>query len=591
MAYVQPCGTIQLMKNIRLDNRYMHTIYFAIEAAQNAWFSTKITNTFQSNMYSRPSRGSVKVKMNAEKLIGVTYMRFNNAGVDASHPSGINVTDRTYKWYYCFVVGIEYINENTSVIYYEIDVMQTWFIQSGSIPQCYVERQHVSDDTFSAHLEAEPVGSDVYNMKELTTSGLDDIFDSYNYVLNTSNASGETGGAGKYDGIVAGGTFFSGPTDATGLAQLSRNMYNALGSWDKNEQKADIVDLYMFPSGLANTDSAEINVTVPLPDRLDSYVPENKKLLCYPYSCLVVSDNDGEAAQFRWEYFDTTTLGADIEFRLTKCMIGGGSVALYPHIYNGIQDDFKDKLSLNNFPKISFTYDAYQAWVAAGNQTKLDFQSSMIERKGANAQSQITSDAAFQGIHGGINMLQGTIGAMLEATSDKPNPNAVLGSSAQALHGLTAVMQAGMNYELSSQKLALEMEEAQKKIDFQFGDARYAPDIMVGKSAPNISVGKHHLGYRFFNCHVRPNEAVKIDNFFTVFGYAINDVKPVNLNSRAHWNFVKTKNCEIVGEMPASSREAIARIFDGGIFFWKNGDSVGNFEVGGRNSYGAILNR
>ena len=142
-----------------------------------------------------------------------------------------------------------------------------------------------------------------------------------------------------------------------------------------------------------------------------------------------------------------------------------------------------------------------------------------------------------------------------------------------------------------STKLALEMEEAQKKIDFQFGDARYAPDIMVGKSAPNISVGKHHLGYRFFNCHVRPNEAVKIDNFFTVFGYAINDVKPVNLHSRAYWNFVKTKNCEIVGEMPASSREAIARIFDGGIFFWKNGDNVGNFEVGGRNSYGAILNR
>ena len=43
--------------------------------------------------------------------------------------------------------------------------------------------------------------------------------------------------------------------------------------------------------------------------------------------------------------------------------------------------------------------------------------------------------------------------------------------------------------------------------------------------------------------------------------------------------------------MPASSMSAINKIFDGGIFFWKNGDQVGNFEVGGRNGYGALQNK
>lgn len=593
MAYIQPCGTIQLMKNIKLDNRYMHTIYFANEAAQNAWFSGKITHTFQANSYSRPTRKTVKVHINADKIIGVTYMRFNNAGVDANHPNGINTTDRTYKWYYCFVNAIEYVNENTSIIYYEIDVMQTWFIQNGTIEQCFVERQHVTNDTFSAHLEAEPVGSDVYNMRELEVTGLDGVFDNFNWVLQTSSANPDEShaGVGKYDGMLAGGTVYSGSIDSDGQGQLSDAMYRALGSWDMQEQSAEIVDLFMFPSGLCTNDSAQLSVKVKLPDRLDTYVPENKKLLTYPYSCLVITNNDNEGAEYKWEYFDTTTLGADIEFRLEKCMIGGGTVALFPTVYNGVEDSFKDKVAINNFPKISFSYDAYQAWIAAGNQTKLDFASSMINRMGTLAQNQLFSDASFQAAHGGINLASGTLSAAMEATSDKPNANAIAGGLAQAAHGTTAMIQAGVNYELGRQKVQLEMEEAQKKIDFQFGDARYAPDVMVGKSTPNISVGHKLMKYRFFNCHVRPNEAVKIDNFFTVFGYAINDVQSVNLHSRPYWNFVKTKNCEISGEMPASSRAAIARIFDGGVFFWKNGDNIGNFNVGGRNSYGAIRNK
>lgn len=574
----------------------MHTIYFANEAAQNTWFSSKVYVTFQKNMYSRPTRGSVKVKMNAEQLIGVTYMRFNNAGVDAQHPTGVDTTNRTYKWYYCFVNAIEYVNENTSIIYFEIDVMQTWFIQNGSIPQCYVERQHVTDDTFSAHLEAEPVGSDVYNMKELTPNGLGDTFASYNWVMNTSNSYGSTDnipdGAGKYDGIIAGGTIFSmADTALKGANSLSSKMLDQLGSWDKNAQSADVVDLFMFPSALCSNDSAAISISVDLPSTLDGYTPENKKLLTYPYSCLVITNNDDDAGEYRWEYFDTTTLGASIEFVLEKCMVGGGSVALFPRIYNGIEDDFKDKVSMNNFPKISFSNDAYQAWIAAGNQTKLNFESSMIQRKGTNAKAQLSADSLFQGIHGGLNAGQGIGNTLLELGKDEPNASAILSGSIQTLHGFTTMAQAGVNSQIGSQKIALEMEEAQKKIDFQFGDARYAPDTMVGKATPNINVGKKLLTYRFFNCHVRPNEAVKIDNFFTVFGYAINDVKAVNLNSRTYWNFVKTKNCEIVGEMPATSRAAIAKIFDGGIFFWKNGDNIGNFNVGGRTSQGAIINR
>ena len=88
--------------------------------------------------------------------------------------------------------------------------------------------------------------------------------------------------------------------------------------------------------------------------------------------------------------------------------------------------------------------------------------------------------------------------------------------------------------------------------------------------------------------HVRDDEAKRIDDFFSVYGYAINKVVTPNLSNRKHWNFIKTKNAQISGNMPASSKAALAKIFDGGIFFWRNGDEVGNFNV--ETSNGSIDN-
>ena len=57
---------------------------------------------------------------------------------------------------------------------------------------------------------------------------------------------------------------------------------------------------------------------------------------------------------------------------------------------------------------------------------------------------------------------------------------------------------------------------------------------------------------------------------------------------RQYWNFVQTKGAIIAGNMPSSSKEAIARIFDGGITFWHNGDNVGNYALSTSN--GSINN-
>ena len=78
---------------------------------------------------------------------------------------------------------------------------------------------------------------------------------------------------------------------------------------------------------------------------------------------------------------------------------------------------------------------------------------------------------------------------------------------------------------------------------------------------------------------MRDDEAKRIDDFFSCYGYAINKVKAPNLTGRQYWNFVQTENAVIAGNMPASSKDAISRIFDSGITFWHNGDNVGNYAI------------
>ena len=126
------------------------------------------------------------------------------------------------------------------------------------------------------------------------------------------------------------------------------------------------------------------------------------------------------------------------------------------------------------------------------------------------------------------------------------------------------------------------------KVDYKFTDAKYSPNQIVGASTPCISVGHRLLDFYFYSVHVRKDELLRLDDFLSCYGYATNKVKAPNLTGRQYWNFVQTRGAVIAGNMPSSSKEAIARIFDGGITFWHNGDNVGNYAIS--TSQGSINN-
>ena len=572
MAYVQPNSIVQLFKGINLDNRYMHTIYFASESAQNTWFTSKVTYTFQQISYTRYTKNSIKLKADTTDIIDCTYLRFkNDRNVD--------------KWFYAFINSVEYVNENTCLITYEIDVMQTWFIQNGSVRPCMVLREHVNDDTFGKNLEPEPIGSEMYDKDFLADANtlVDAGGNTVTNVFTHFNAFVTTGGdpmqSEQYTTGVEGTTvnglfnytlFLSAEiNESTEVQALIADMYALLGSWDKGEQKIDVFDITQFPTAFSPkgsvTSPKTFTKTLSIPTALGAYTPKNKKLLGYPYNLLLVTSKDGSCGQYKWEYFNTNLM-QNPTFKLQGSPLGGGNIICYPKNYNGVADAIDEKVVMDDFPKSAFSYDAYQAWIASGGKTRLQNAEQInnarmfvnASRQGGEALRNIASATA----HGGSAVLSYKAGDDIRTISE-------------GIQALDKVKTSG-EYTTS---LLTDMVEARNKIAYQWKDADYRPNIVVGTPSPVTAVAYEYLNFYFYQVHVRENEAKHLDDFLSCYGYAINRVKIPNLTGRQYWNFVQTQDCVIAGNMPSSSKEAIARIFDGGIFFWKNGDQVGNFSI------------
>lgn len=555
MAYVVPSGTIQLFRSVNLDNRYMHTIYFADTNAQNRWFTNKIAYTFTAQNYTRHNENVVKLKIDCDTIADCTYMRFQN------RTNG--------KWYYCFITGVNYVNNNTTAVTFEIDVMQTWFFQTGHvIKPCFVDREHVNSDTFGIYHAPDTPRTDEYVFNWIKDS---DKFGNYTMMVMTSNAP-SPGFMYDNDSYAGCHVFRMSANSEDDCRAASALIETALGgSWDKNEQSANMIDMYMFPSAFDSTNIMNNVHTVGLsrPTSFSysdgNYTPKNNRLLANPYCTLLVTDFNGNNCMYEWELFSNPS---SLEFTLRGNPLGGGSIIVYPRSYAGLTSNFDAGFLMNDFPKRPYSYDAYSAWVAGGGLTRMKNASDLVGLQGIARISETAADAfkvVASGTKAGL-----AVGAAV-ATGGAATPLAVIGA-ANTTADIASATANGINRYVAQ-------KEAENKIVYEFNDAKYAPDIVFGSLSPEIAVSHKILEVNFIAMYPKKDEAIRIDDFFSTYGYSIKEVKTPNITGRKHWNFLKTKGAVIGGNMPTSSRQAIADIIDGGIFFWKNGDELGNFKV------------
>ena len=532
---------IIICKNIKLDKSYKDVLDYPesqmVQLCQNNAVAS-------ANNYSfiRGERGYIKTSFSYNDALKCNYMAFQNP-------------DYSNKWFFAFIDDVIYDNDGTARIRYTIDEFSTWFDYWNPEP-CFVEREHVNDDTFGLHTYPEGLeyGEYVINATgdvetNLQTTELICIGTSW-LPDNTPFATPNRVYAGVFSGVYY--ILFKFTESAAKFVQGMADIGHV----------NDIVNLFMIPLSIANVDyddgwssgglgnqtginfrvlpnSAGVitlrnaDITLARPQTLNGYTPKNNKLFCYPYNVLAISNNVGTQAEYRYEDFINNTP----IFSLVAAVSPSCSVWLYPNNYkknNGAKGGYNWGIPVAKYPQGSWNGDMYTNWMTQN----------------------------------GVNIFGTRI--------DAPTSHAIMGSL-QALTGAATGSYESIGSGIGAMFGAVTEQYRASMIPNQIGGQVNSGDVCYAfnKMSPT-----------YYKMTIREEYARIIDDWFTRFGYKINRVKLPNQTGRTYWNYVKIGSGESIGystntnrSVPAASMEIINTIYRNGTTIWHLHSNIGNYSL------------
>ena len=576
MPNFTPTGKIYI-GHVPFDNSYRHTMTFSDATAQQAYFAGVCTAALSGSDYTYVRmNNAIRVPFNAESLYTYNYVMYQNSNYGS-------------KWFYAFIVGINYVNENMTELLLELDVMQTWYFDY-TLKQCFVEREHVDDDTVGLHINPEPemafeqvMTTFVRRVMTTAITGTEALSSSYIVVLVNVKLTEYT-----IEGVFAGyvsspdkGGYYQGqynackciifPCTTSGVANFDKfiDAVNAAGAADS------ICDVFTAPKWAMDTSAftyyggmftgedvytypntsqvmmEDIDNGIPYPTTLGSYTPRNAKLLTYPYTYLEVGDFSGRHVDYRYEFMAVDSADK-VHLKLSCAAISDGDAYITPFGYNGAGYDFdppdwKDNSTQEPFTfsitnKISWVYGTYQNWIA---------------QNGITQNLNVLASLALLGSGAGI-AARGAAGAAGAATSK--------------------ALRAGQKGVESGLKMAGAGIYGANSVAANITQMQRHPNKAMGNTGTNSKLQNNYCGYYYANITLREEFAEIIDGFFDMFGYEVDVVKVPNREGRTSWNYVKTQNACHYGNVPADMMAQINSIYDAGITFWHTSD-VGNYSL------------
>lgn len=332
------------------------------------------------------------------------------------------------------------------------------------------------------------------------------------YMAVIATAYDPSGEAGGYFG----GTF-SGLSYVAGLIDDDAGVKNVLDFLDSavKANKADsITSTFVMPSIFYTTGTAPV---------MQRYEVNKKQTSLGSYTPI-----NKKLLTYPYNFLLVTTSdGASAKYRyeyfqgdtsafVVECAMGcNPEIVLEPIAYNNQQFNIDESLALSGFPQFGFSIDTFRAWLAQ------------------NGNSQFISAATSA-----LAVVGGTVTG---------NPMAVAG-------GFLGIASNINNFVMAS----------------------YKADQSRGAQGSNTLVGTREKNFYFYQRHIREDYAKIIDDYFTVYGYATEEVKVPNIKTRTSWNYVKTRNSKITGSVPFEDIERMKKVYDNGVTFW-HGEYIGDY--------------
>lgn len=521
--------------NVPLENDYKNTLYFTSKENQTEFFKSKKVHSFTDFSYQRKDN-IIRVPKHIDDLWNCNYVMYQNK----------KYSD---KWFYAFIIDMEYVNDGTTQIKIDTDVIQTWLFDYN-LKESFVEREHVSNDTIGLHtleegLETGDYKCDLHEIDQtLGQSKLVYVIGSTSEPL-AGDAKDTPAGSGVYNGIYSGVKYYQ--YESTSAIDIILELF-------ANHAKTDcITGIFLAPefltplksgafqrevaeSATANTYEKQIDKNL---TSMDGYTPRNKKLFCYPYNYLVVSNNNGGNAIYKYERFSTS----DCKFSVKGALTPGCSIRMTPKDYNGAVENDDESINLGKYPICNFTCDMYTNWLT---QNSVNIAGHTVT---SDQMNMVTSgvSSALQ-VAGGVALLASGAGALAGA-----------GMIANGLMGGSS----GIGNALMQQKQH-EMIPPQTRGNLNCGD-------VITSSNKNT--------FHFYKMCCKKEYLEILDKYFDMFGYKVNMVKVPNKAHRTRYWYTKTMDVNIDGAIPNNDMNKIKACYNNGITFWRNANEIQNYSL------------
>ncbi len=512
--------------NVRLMPDYRHTIYFASQADQYAYFDNHIIKSYYDYTTVRKSE-NIQVKATMEQARAWSYL--------------YKVNDTSGQRNFYFITEQEFLNPHTVELTLELDVMQTYMFNT-SLTECFVEREHVDQDVPGQHILAEGLETGEYVITDEANANIGElcVMVASSLDLDTVTEESDVPAAGAvYNGVFSALCLYA--VKKTDIGVLVTAL-NRLDEWGKSDC---ILSMWMYPINLVQTSddwSANVHIhkvvkattkdgTINRPTQLGRYVPytpRNKKLLAFPYALLYLTNNHGSAAIYHFERFDNSN---EPVLRVVGSLSPDGAAHIYPVSYNGKIINYEEGVTLGGYPSCAWNQDSYKLWLAQNQGQQIAGYTSAAVMLGAGVATSFAGGGV--GAAAGAGMIWGglqQIGDLMAAHHDK----------------------------------------------------QVQPPQSKGQFSSSVGVAAEHHNFSAMVKTIDEQHARVLDDYFDMYGYKCQRVKTPAKNHRPHYWYTKTIGCHVVGSANAAERAQIARIYDNGITFWRDGDQIGNYGLDNR---------
>lgn len=573
-----PASTVTLYGRMPLDEGYNHTIAFNSLSDQIDYFNGYTPRfSVSKSQYIRHTQNSIKVSAKMNDIATYNYLSFTNNGGDAT-------LGGEAKTYYAFITNVEYVGVNTCIVYYEIDVMQTYmfFFDFGD---CFIERMHVPyDEDIPGNWrldEGLPTGE---YMKHSLIVADNCPYPPGKYCIAVFYADGDVQIVNPVCSNVMSGIQVKTFDNASAAIQFIESM-------TKDNKQDNIVTVLQLPyamvyeSGGAKiteswqaTNVSQETITIDSSPygtnynaRVGGIVPKNRKLYTSPYFGLLGTSSSGESQTYAYEDFPK---GEGATFRMTTCLSPTPSVSMTPLFYRDVANNYGFELTCHDFPQCCYSTDGFKAWLAQNSNSIAANRNAAITNRdlalatntGSAATSWITS------LLGMIPFVGGSSTGMYQAGAGKyqaPSYGAPTnwGGIGKGLAGMAGTY---LNKGYNEASILTDYALTTEAISARIMDASKLPDKGRGNSGSYMNYTRNTVGFIFYTYSIIPEYARMIDNYFSMYGYKVNMIGKPNIKTRSKWTYIKTAFCYLKNEkMPTMYADKIRSIMNNGITFWR----------------------